>query len=116
MKLLIRLVFIFISSLLFISSLAAEQDNRMKDNLKVISIYQIEDEVSAGFDFFTSKKSHKCGGKLSNRYRIYSDHKNVIERKFQLVLAALNHQHKVSIKAYGCEGRAMLVEYIGISL
>ena len=116
MKLLIQLAFIFISSFSLNAQLYAEQDNKMKDNLKVISIYQIEDELSPGFDFFTSRKTHKCGGKMSNRYRSYSDHKMVSERKFQIVLAALNNQYKVSIKSHGCEGRAMLVDYIGISL
>lgn len=115
MKFLIQLACVFISCFSSTTQLYAEQDNNAKNNLKIISIYQIEDDISAGFDFFTSQKSHKCGGKLSNRYRSYSDHKVVSERKFQLVLAALNHQYKVSIKSHGCEGRAMLVDYIGIS-
>ena len=115
MKLLNQLILIFISSFSLNTQLQADQDKKIKNNLNVISIYQIEDESDAGFDFFTSQKAHKCGEKLSNRYRSYSDHKVVNDRKFQLVLAALNHQYKVSIKSHGCEGRAMLVDYIGIS-
>ena len=115
MKLLIQFLFIFVSCISSTAQLYAEQNNKMKNDLKIISIYQIEDESSAGFDFFTSQKTHKCGGKLSNRYRSYSDHNVINDRKFQLVLAALNYQYKVSIKSTGCEGRAMLVDYIGIS-
>lgn len=115
MKLLIQFSFVFISCISSTAQLYAEQNKKTKNNLKIISIYQIEDESSPGFDFFTSQKIHKCGGKLSNRYRSYSDHNVVNERKFQLVLAALNHQYKVSIKSHGCEGSAMLVDYIGIS-
>jgi hypothetical protein len=116
MKLLTKLPYIFISSLLLSSALHAEQGDNIKDNLKVISIYQIDDRSSSGFDFFTSQKTHKCGGKMSNRYRSYSDYKETNNRKFQLVLAALNNQYPLRIKHLSCEGRAMLVDYIGISL
>jgi hypothetical protein len=115
MSLLHQIALIFISSFVFNAQIHAEQNKNVKDNLKVISIYQIEDESSAGFDFFTSQKTHKCGGKLSNRYRSYSDHPDVNERKFQLVLAALNYQYNLSLELQGCEGRTMLVNYIGIS-
>ena len=115
MKSFVRLAIFFICSLLSSSHLYAEQGKKFESNLKIISIYQIEDEINAGFDFFTSRKLHKCGGKPSNRYRSYNDHKETTDRKFQLILAALNHQHKVTIKSLGCEGRAMLVDYIGIS-
>lgn len=114
MKLLIQFGFFIFTALTFIPMVNGADSNE-KNNLLVISIYQIEDDVKAGFDFFTSKKVHKCGGKLSNRFRSYSDHKIVAQRKFELALAAFNHQHKVSIKSLGCEGRALLVDYIGIS-
>lgn len=116
MKLLTRLLYIFITILLFSSTLHAEPVNKVKDKLKVISIYQIDDSSSPGFDFFTSEKTHKCGGKLSNRYRSYSDYKETNNRKFQLVLTALNNQYPLRIKHLSCEGHVMLVDYIGISL
>lgn len=115
MKPLITFIFLSAANFIFVTSSTAE-GSELKNDLNIISIYQIEDDVKSGFDFFTSQKTHKCGGKLSNRHRSYSDHKEVALRKFELVLAALNHQHKVSIKSLGCEGRAMLVDYIGISL
>lgn len=114
MKLLIQFGFFIFTALTFIPMVNGADSNE-KNNLLVISVYQIEDDVKAGFDFFTSKKTHKCGGKLSNRYRSYSDHKEVAERKFQLILTALNNQNKVSLKSLGCEGRALLVDYIGIN-
>lgn len=115
MKSLIRLNIFILGCFLFTTAQAATNNNEGK-SLKVISIYQIEDSVKSGFDFFTSVKSHKCGGKPSNRYRSYSDHKIVAERKFQLVMNALNHNHLISVKHLGCEDRAMLVDYVGISL
>ena len=114
MQSLLQISFLTLFFLLLNQGVRAE-DNNVKENLAIISIYQIEDDVKAGFDFFTSKKTHKCGGKLSNRHRSYSDHKDVAQRKFELLLAALNFQHKVSIKSLGCEGRALLVDYVGIS-
>lgn len=114
MKLLIQFGFFIFTALTFIPMVNGADSNE-KNNLLVISVYQIEDDVKAGFDFFTSKKTHKCGGKLSNRYRSYSDHKEVAERKFQLILTALNNQNKVSLKSLGCEGRALLVDYIGLN-
>ena len=114
MKSLIQIAFLFLFCQLASQSLFAA-DSKMKNDLKVISLYQIEDDTNAGFDFFTSQKTHKCGGKLSNRYRSYSDNKVVAERKFQLALAALNFQYKVSIKSLECEGNSMLIDYIGIS-
>lgn len=115
MKLLIRLNIFILGCFLF-SPAQAEANNNEGRNLRVISIYQIEDNVKPGFDFFSTKKAHRCGGKPSNRYRSYSDHKTVADRKFQLVLNALNHQHLINAKLIGCEDRAMLVDYIGISL
>ena len=114
MKSLIQLTFLFLFGQLCSQSIFADE-NKIEHNLTIISLYQLEGDVHAGFDFFTSKKSHKCGGKMSNRYRSYSDHTVVAERKFQLILTALNFNHKVSVKSLGCEGRSMLVDYIGVS-
>lgn len=115
MKSLIKIAFLFLFAQLNSQPLLAEE-SKIKKPLKIISLYQLEDDTNAGFDFFTSQKAHKCGGKPSNRYRSYSDNKTVAERKFQLVLAALNYQHTVTVKPLGCEGRSMLVDYVGISL
>lgn len=110
MKLLINLVFLLSAS---ISSCVVSAEKISQ--LEIISIYQIEDEEEAGFDFFTSKKAHKCGGKLSNRFRSYSAENSVAERKFQLILNAMNEGYKVTLAGSECEGRSLLVEFIGIS-
>ena len=114
MKSLIQIAFLILFSLAN-SHAAFADSNKIKNNLNVISIYQIEDDTKAGFDFFTSVKSHKCGGKLSNRFRSYSDHDAVADRKFQLILSGINFKHSISIKPLECEGSAMLVDYIGLS-
>lgn len=115
MKLFIYFKIILLSSLTFANYAIAKTASE-RSTLTVISIYQLEDDSKPGFDFFTANKKHQCGGKGSNRYRSYSDHAEVGTRKFQLIMAALNNGHKVSVKTLGCEGRAMLVDYIGISL
>ena len=99
---------------LVISNLAMA-DNKRMNSIQVIALYQIEDESDAGFDFFSSKKLHKCGGKESNRFRSYSDNENINDRKFSLIKSALNFHHRVTVVTMGCEGRTMLVGAIGIA-
>ncbi len=84
------------------------------NNLKVIAVYQMDDEAGAAFEFFTDKPAHKCGGKPSNRFRVYSRHGEVNDRKFRLIVDALAHQYKVSIGTEGCEGKAMKTGFIGV--
>ena len=110
MKLLISLIFLCLnpwSSTVFASDKISDLD--------IIAIYQIEDDEDAGFDFFTSQKSHKCGGKLSNRFRVYSDDSAVLDRKFQLVMNAFDNKRRVTVGKDGCEGTALITTYIGIS-
>ncbi|MDK2777061.1 MAG: hypothetical protein KYX62_05315 [Pseudomonadota bacterium] len=83
-------------------------------SVKVIAVYQTEDERSAPFEFFSSEKLHRCGGKASNRFRAYSRYSEVAERKFQLVRDAFAQQATLRVSTAGCEGTAMLVEGIGI--
>ncbi|MAD45044.1 MAG: hypothetical protein CMI02_00545 [Oceanospirillaceae bacterium] len=84
------------------------------NNLTVISVYQIDDESSAAFDFFTSERVHKCGGMASNRFRSYSRFDHVAERRFRLVTDALAYHYRLSISLEGCEGKAMKVGFIGV--
>ena len=95
-----------------IHNVSAEEPSR---SVHVMAAYQITDEDEAGFDFFIQRKLHNCGGKASNRYRSYSEHDAVAQRKFQLVMTALTHNYRLSIKHKECEDKAMLVEYIGVS-
>ena len=107
------ILFIFAAQLMV--SYSAMAENKRMSNIQVIALYQIEDESDAGFDFFSSKKLHKCGGKESNRFRSYSDNENINERKFSLIESALNHHHRITVVTMGCEGRTMLVGAIGIA-
>jgi len=104
---------LIIFSLQLVASNLAIAENKRINNIQVIALYQIEDESDAGFDFFSSKKLHKCGGKESNRFRSYSDNENINERKFSLIKSALNYHHRVTVVTMGCEGRTMLVGTIG---
>jgi hypothetical protein len=110
MKSLINIAFLLLAGF----SIQAQCADKMSQ-LEIISIYQIEDEEEASFDFFTSKKVHKCGGKLSNRFRSYSTEESVARRKFELILSAMNQGYKVTLSGNECEGRSLLVEFIGIS-
>lgn len=102
-------------SFVFITSYA-QAKSKMLPPINVIAIYQLEDEEDASFDFFSSKKMHKCGGKASNRFRSYSDNDNITRRKFDLVISAINFKHTLSLRTLGCEGRAMLVDTIGLKI
>lgn len=106
---------LIIFALQLMTSYSAMADNKRINNIQVIALYQIEDESDAGFDFFSSKKLHKCGGKESNRFRSYSDNDNINERKFSLIESALNHHHRVTVVTMGCEGRTMLIGTVGIA-
>lgn len=83
-------------------------------SLKVIAVHQIDDESKAAFDFFSADYVHDCGGKPSNRFRSYSRNEAVAERKFLLVLAALEQGYQLSTEVQGCEGSAMKVSRIGV--
>lgn len=98
---------------LFINGLAFAETIELPP-LKVIALYQIDDESKAGFDFFTAEAAHSCGGKESNRFRSYSRHDAVAERKFQLVLSALNNEFLINTQSLGCEGNALKVGRIGV--
>lgn len=80
----------------------------------VMALYQLDDEEGAGFDFFSSEKLHKCDDEPSGRYRSYSDNADVAARNFKLALLAFEKRGKLSFRALSCEGKAMLVDQIGI--
>src|SRR5690554_677385 len=83
---------------LFVSGLAFAETKELPP-LKVIALYQISDESKAAFDFFTAEAAHSCGGKVSNRFRSYSRHNAIAERKFQLVLSALNNNFLINTQS-----------------
>ena len=107
-----KLLLVFLSlGLLSVASFGATKE---VPSLKVIAVHQIDDESKAAFDFFSSDYVHDCGGKPSNRFRSYSRNEAVTERKFLLVLAALEQGYQLSTDVLGCEGNAMKVSRIGV--
>lgn len=106
---------LWLAALLPLTAHATDQDaNKTMHALSVVALHQIDDEARAGFDFFSSEYAHECGGKPSNRFRSYSRYDVVAERKFQLVLSALEHGSLLSVEALSCEGNAMRVGRIGV--
>lgn len=106
MKPLIFLIF-------FLAFLQAQANERVYQQ-QVIAIYQLDDEDGAGFDFITSQKSHTCDKNPSGRYRSYSREKSVSERNFLFVVKAFEKRGTLSFRHLSCEGKAMLVDQIGI--
>lgn len=83
--------------------------------IEVNAVYQLEDEVNPPFDFQSKRKLHKCGGKSSNHFRVYSEDITTGERRFKLVLAAFAQGAKVSIGTVKCEGKRMVASWIRLS-
>jgi len=98
---------------LFSSLTPSYGSDRLEQQL-VTALYQLDDEAGAGFDFFTTQKRHKCAGNLSSRYRSYSRDPDVAQRNFQLVLTALESNKPLSFRVRRCEGKAMLIDQLGL--
>lgn len=92
------------------TTMAADRIN----NQTIIAVYQLDDEEGAGFDFFSSEKLHKCDKEPSGRYRSYSNNADVATRNFELALMAFEQKGRLSFRLLSCEGKAMLVDQIGI--
>lgn len=104
---------LYLACVLTIFSATANEVDRLLP-LTVIALHQLDDEPSAGFDFITAERAHQCGGKASGRFRVYSRHSAVAERRFQLTMQALAGVGKLQIRAIGCEGNAMKVDQLGL--
>lgn len=91
-------------------SFASERLN----GLTVKAVYQLDDDEEAGFEFFTTQKHHKCDDTPSGRFRSYAREANIAERNFLLVMAAFSNKGKLTVRTLDCEGKAMLVDQIGI--
>lgn len=104
----LRNLIIAILSITFIPSVYA--DEQVVNGLRVSSLEQQVDDEEAPFDFHSSNKIHKCGGKPSNVYRVYSEYNTVAMRRFQLALEALKNKMTLSLITDGCEGRVLKVK------
>jgi hypothetical protein len=83
--------------------------------IEVTAIYQLEDEVNPPFDFQSKHNLHKCGGKKSNHFRVYSDDITTGNRRFKLLLSAFSQQTKISVGTMKCEGKRMITSWIRLS-
>ncbi|MCH2040832.1 MAG: hypothetical protein MK185_09375 [Saccharospirillaceae bacterium] len=92
------------------TAMTAERIN----NQRIIAIYQLDDEEGAAFDFFSSEKLHKCDKEPSGRYRSYSSDADVAVRNFELARMAFEQEGRLSFRPLACEGKAMLVDQMGI--
>ncbi|MBE0483578.1 MAG: hypothetical protein IBX52_08770 [Bacterioplanes sp.] len=106
-------ILMLLACLMILPNLMANEIDRLLP-LTVIAIHQLDDESNASFDFITAERVHQCGGKASGRFRVYSRHSAVAERRFQITLHALNGVGKLQIRAIGCEGNAMKVDQVGM--
>lgn len=88
----------------------AVADEQLVSGLVVSSVEQRVDDEEAPFDIHSSNKIHKCGGKPSNVYRVYSEYDQVALRRFQLALEALKGKLTLSLITDNCDGRALRVK------
>ena len=84
-------------------------EDKVVTGLKISAIEQIEDDEEAPFDFYARNKAHRCGGKSSNLFRVYSEYDMVANRRFTLVLTAMKQNWDVRVSTNGCDGRALMV-------
>ena len=83
--------------------------------LIVESVAQVEDDEEAPFDIRASNKRHKCGGKNSNLFRVFSEYEIVSQRRFDMAMTAMLHTKMLSLSTNGCDGKALIVERVRIS-
>jgi hypothetical protein len=83
--------------------------------LIVESVSQNEDDEEAPFDIRATNKRHKCGGGISNLFRVYSEFNIVSDRKFDMAIISMKNNLTLSVSTHGCEGKALTVERMRIS-
>ena len=78
----------------------------------VNSVESAKDDEEAPFDIRSGNKLHRCGGKQSNIYRIYSENEVVQSIRFRLALEALTSGRSLTLTTETCEGAAMVIKKI----
>ncbi len=87
-------------------------DTSKVHGLIISSIEQMEDDEEAPFEIRARNKAHRCGGKSSSLFRVYSEYEVVAQRRFLLVLEAMRQGWNISVTTDGCEGKALIVNSI----
>ncbi len=106
----------FFSLLLVLISccnLAMASEKKVR-GLIINGLEQKADDEEAPFEIRARNKVHKCGGKSSNLFRIFSEYETVGQRRFLLALTAMERGWKVTLETDGCDGRALSVKSIRI--
>lgn len=94
---------------LFFITLTGWAEDKIVSGLLITGIEQQEDDEEAPFDIYARNKAHKCGGKVSNIFRVYSEYDTVANRRFMLALTAMKENWSISVSTHGCEGKALIV-------
>ena len=101
--------FIFLVSIFIYSQAIQAQVIR---DVSVNSVESAKDDEEAPIDIRSGNKLHRCGGKQSNVYRIYSDNEAVQNMRFKLVLEALTSGRSLTLTTDSCEGAVMLIKKV----
>ncbi|GAA6136209.1 hypothetical protein NBRC116188_29990 [Oceaniserpentilla sp. 4NH20-0058] len=109
-----KLFTVFLFFYIFLPRMAIA-DDQLVSGLVVSSVEQRIDDEEAPFDIYSSNKVHKCGGKPSNIYRVYSEYDQVALRRFQLALEALKGKFTLSVITDNCEGRVLKVKSLRLN-
>jgi len=99
-------------SVCLVTTIPTYADDQVVSGLIVNHLEQKVDDEEAPFDIYSSNKIHKCGGKPSNVYRVYSEYDAVAQRRFQLALEALKTRLKLTLITNGCEGRVLRIRSV----
>lgn len=75
--------------------------------IEVSAIGQLDDDEESPFEVIAANKAHKCGGKNSNRFLVYSEDPDVAFRRFTLALEAMRNNWTLTLKTDDCEGSAL---------
>ena len=81
-------------------------------DVQVNSVEVAKDDEEGPFDIRSGNKVHKCGGKQSNIFRVYSEYEAVQDRRFTLALEALTSGRLLTLTSDYCEGAAMVIKKI----
>jgi hypothetical protein len=80
---------------------------KLVKGVEVSALGQLADDEEAPFEIVANNKVHKCGGKSSNRFLIYSEDPDVAMRRFLLALEAMRNDWVLTLNTEGCEGSAL---------
>lgn len=102
----------FILTIVFGVFLSSTSYAAVVRDIVVNSVELAKDDEEAPFDIRSANKVHKCGGKQSNIFRVYSEYEPVQQRRFMLAMEALTSGRTLTVTTDYCEGAAMVIKKI----